>query len=167
MSRDLNVRKDLFEKMYERKPCPSLSLLIARLVWPQFVEIHGLVLLADQVGGDLAFVEKAIADAGPDRAEGRINTVYLDQLFGGEDSDETFSAIEAIGRILEQTWSIKAKQDFPSKDFVARFDYYSEEGDPGIVITQAIYAHKKQGTRQGGVKKLLSEREHKEQKLRR
>jgi len=100
---------------------PLLALLYARLFWPEFVEIDGMVFLKETIEDedDRRRLREAFEHYGHDRTqtEKSFNLVELEDLFGthaGETSDdEDHDLLER----LRQMWSARLSQLFPAQRF--------------------------------------------------
>jgi hypothetical protein len=121
-----------WECLFTRSEGPEVALLHAKAFWPDLLEVEGFILLDENYDPD--YFARTLADYGAPKLEATINTTYLENLFGaGETKPEV---IEALGRVLCDSWQARAKALFPDHEFVTHFDWYSSDGDPGVVLHQ-------------------------------
>lgn len=121
-----------WECLFSRSEGPEVALLHAKAFWPDFLEVEGFILLAENYDRD--YFERILADYGAPKLEATVNTTYLESLFGAGEAKP--DVIEALGRVLCDSWQARARTLFPDREFVAHFDWYSSDGDPGVVLHQ-------------------------------
>jgi hypothetical protein len=99
----------------------SLAVAYAGLVWPQFVEIRGMVFRHGVTEQD---VDGWLASTAHDRkcVEATINHLHiLDIQHPGIWSDATETQLRFLGETLRSSWSSKLAQEFPTRKFVVEF----------------------------------------------
>lgn len=99
----------------------SLASAYARLVWPQFVEVNGMIFREDVTEPD---VESWLAHTQDDRqsVEATLNHLHiLDVQHPGIWSEATESQLQFIGQTLRASWAAKLASDFPTRQFVVEF----------------------------------------------
>jgi hypothetical protein len=107
-----------------------------RIFWPELVKVGEFVLLSEQY--DPEYFARVSSECEDRQIESTINTVYLPDLFGPVEVDEkTWSE---LGRLVAQCWKARAETAFPEMSFVATFQWYSADGDPGVSLCQERYS---------------------------
>jgi hypothetical protein len=127
-----------FEYLAAKRDGPEIAFTYAKVFWPDLIEVQGFVLLAENY--DPAYFERVYKEYGALCVEAMINTIYLDDLFGVQETDD--SVWEALGAVLCAMWKARAKHCFPEKDFRTEFRWYSEEDAPGVTLQQAKWVEK-------------------------
>lgn len=136
----LKIAKDaggdfsFWDFLYRRADGPELALAYSSVFWPELVEIDGFVLIKENYDADC--LARVRAECGPENVEGRINTTYLQDLFGpgAEGADEWVWT--ALGELIRDAWKAHAEALFPGREFAATFAWYSEDSDPGVTLYQ-------------------------------
>lgn len=124
---------DFWDQIYKLKLNEEVVLAISKLIWPEFIEKDGFIFLEENY--ELNYYEELIAEGDPN-IEATINTTYLDRIIFPKSEVSDGKVWDKIGRLLVQTWVAKAQLCFPNKKFKAEFQWYSDDGDPGIYICQ-------------------------------
>ena len=107
----------------------SLATAYASLVWPQFVEVRGMVFREGVTESD---VEGWLAHTAHETKaiEAMINHLHiLDIQHPGIWSEATESQLKFLGKTLQASWATKLKIDFPGRHFSVEFIEGSTE-DP-------------------------------------
>jgi hypothetical protein len=92
----------------------------AAIFWPNFVQYEGCVFRSSP---DRAVYQEWLENMAGDcaRVEAMMNHVHLADLFIGSDYQPSKALLVRLGQIIEEMWSCKLAQDFPSKRFEIRF----------------------------------------------
>ena len=105
----------------------SLAVAYASLIWPCFVEVHGMVFREGVTEQD---VESWLASAAHDKkvVEATINHLHiLDVQHPGIWSDATETQLRFLGESLRSSWANKLALDFPTRQFVVELIYGSAD----------------------------------------
>lgn len=98
----------------------------AELLWPDFVEHDGCVLMADVE--ESKYEEWLQATGGDKRAvEAVINHVHTADLTGSYETPPTEDQARYLGRLLKEMWQAKLAWEFPNRRFIVTFE--ETEGD--------------------------------------
>lgn len=100
----------------------------SRILWPDFVEHDGCILLGDSV--DEARYRGFLKSAEGDRrvAEATMNHQHVLHLFATE--LPTRELVLYVGRLLKEIWQVKLNHDFPGRRFTVSFP---EESDLELI----------------------------------
>lgn len=127
---------------------PEMALAYGKVFWPDLIEVDDYILLAENYDPD--YLRRVLDADGPSLVEATINTTYLNVLFG-DDDDVDLKVWEHLGTVMCRLWELRAMSSFPDKRFVTRFDWYVEDGDPGITLHQEKWHSRKQVPSPNGV----------------
>jgi hypothetical protein len=112
----------------------DFAIAIARLVWPAFVEVQGLVFLADQYSDEKMSDLLGQGIVGQ-QLEYWMNLFSVDGFFSGVESS-TQEDEEQLARILAGAWKAKLGAEFPARDFVVEIVRDDDVGDLCLVFVQ-------------------------------
>ena len=124
--------------LYHRREGAEVALAYARVFWPELVMVEGFVFLSENY--DREYFDRVVSDYGGIQVEATINTTYLDELFGAGPIDADESVWCELGNVVGQCWKARAQSLFPSMRFATTFQWYSDDGDPGVTLFQERYA---------------------------
>lgn len=86
----------------------------SRLIWPEFVELHGRVYLADFF--DAARLESMQAASQTQRdAQAFMNALDLSGFFRESQPEISDDDIRSMAALLKETWSAKLSLNFPNR----------------------------------------------------
>ncbi len=113
----------------------DLLIAIARMTWPQFLEIDGLVLLAEQCSAHklAQFRRQGLADAD---IEFWTNLLSVDGMLAASDAADR-NHEEELASILVAAWRAKLHAEFPTRSFFVRVVRDEDAGDICVVFTQS------------------------------
>lgn len=128
----------------------TAQLIAGAVIWPSFLEIDGLVYVAIPAGrldgGGRRRYLVARRDAGwsaLDVSEQRalaavhgevdLGVIFTGELYPGDDIE---SSLEALGRLLVETWPRAAEVWFPGRTFVAEMDPADDDCGPMIRLLE-------------------------------
>lgn len=109
-------------------------LALAQLVWPQFLEKDGLVLVAENYSAE-KMAELRLRGMSDHDVEFWINLFCVDGFFH-EMADASDEHIEEFAHLLAQSWTTKLKLDYPNSAFEMRIIRDDDAGDLCISFTQ-------------------------------
>jgi hypothetical protein len=118
----------------ERQVAADFAIAIARIVWPNFIEIDGLIFLADQYSDEKVSSLRTQGVAGQ-QLEYWMNLFSIDGFFSGVDST-TQEDEEQFAGMLVCTWKAKLQSEFITRDFVVEIAKDDAAGDLCVVFTQ-------------------------------
>ena len=106
----------------------------ASLLWPEFIAHDECTFLS--TGFDEKNYREWLRHFKGDRSavEAMINHRHIADIFVQEEDRLTVSMELAVGRLLQETWAAKLRQDFPNKKFTVSLP----EGDPTDLISYEI-----------------------------
>lgn len=139
-ARDLKIAKgagvdfSLWDFLHCRAEGPELALAYSSVFWPDLIEVDGLVLVKENY--DVEYFARVAADCSREKIEATINTTYLQDLFGADARVADEKLWTALGEILRDCWKARAEAQFPGREFVSTFAWYSDDSDPGVTIYQ-------------------------------
>lgn len=110
---------------------PEKVLAASFLIWPDFVEVGGMVFLA--TSGDAAAIASWLdtLDGDETAVEAMLNHTHLRDVFTNSATDETEPLLESLAALLVDSWSAALRQAFPDRRFsVERDDHYG----PGLTF---------------------------------
>lgn len=112
---------------------PEDALIFSKLLFPNFVEVDGCVLLEDRF--DLEnfsrwMKEMEGATASVERV---LNHTHIYDIFGGCKYDVSDSIFEQLGKVIAFSWGVALKKSFPTRSFCVSFSF--SEADYGPVVT--------------------------------
>jgi len=93
-----------------------MAVVVAGLIWPEFVRVDEMVFLADRVDLELIDQWKQRLGDQPARIEEVVNHVHLWDVFPGEEADAD-PIVGQFANLLQESWSAKLGQDFPGQEF--------------------------------------------------
>jgi hypothetical protein len=100
---------------------PLLALMYARLFWPTFEEIDGMILLKDGVedDADRARVRDALDKSNGDRAfvERSFNLRQVEDLFGSRINDTSDAEDCLLAALLREMWQCRVCSLYPRTQF--------------------------------------------------
>lgn len=105
----------------------SLAVAYTSLVWPQFIEVHGMVFREGVTQSD---VDGWLAHTAHEKkaVEATINHLHiLDIQHPGIWSEATENQLKFLGETLQASWAAKLKIDFPGRHFAVEFIEGSSE----------------------------------------
>ncbi len=111
---------------------PLMALLYSELFWPHFREVEGMVFLADRIedSEDEAEVAATLDKLGSrTEVEKRFNFVAVPELFGRMARQSTDEEDEWLATRLQEMWSARLGQCYPSRCFEVRVAPATEDGD--------------------------------------
>lgn len=110
--------------------------VIARLVWPDFVEVGRLLFLADQYSLEKL---RSLQSQGLDGRELEywMNLFSVDGFFDGIAS-VTLDAQKRLARAMSNAWKAKAMQEYPDRAFEVEMIEDEETGDICVAFTQRV-----------------------------
>lgn len=112
----------------------ELAAAFCNLFYPEFIEVEGCVLLAEQAKRYNFAEWKQKLKGDREKIEAMINHVHVYDLFLNSSKEginpQTY---EHIGRTLLKCWSCALRETFPDKHF--QFDYATEPEEYGPTIT--------------------------------
>ncbi len=122
----------------ERKIAGDFAVAVARLVWPEFVEVDGLVFLADQYSDEKA---SSLRDQGivGRQLEYWMNLFSVDGFFSGVEAS-TPEDQEQMAGMLVSAWKTKLRSEFVARTFSVEIVRDDDVGDLCIVFTQGVVA---------------------------
>lgn len=135
--KELNISRnqeseDFWDYLCTEQFGPEVAYAISKAFWPDFVRHGDFVILSENyIEQDL---ERIVSQVPHNKVEGTINTVYLQYLFGVRHADP--KVWEALGATLCQMWTARAHLLFSDTNFIAEFSWYSDDGDPAVMIEQ-------------------------------
>ena len=97
----------------------------ARILWPDFVEHDGCILLGNSLDADdranyQAFLEKAKGDK--TTVEGTMNHQHILDLFSRSHHERpSREVVLHIGRLIKEIWQAKLNHDFPGRKVTVHF----------------------------------------------
>jgi hypothetical protein len=83
----------------------------ARILWPDFIEQEGCILLASQAPHYRGYFEKVHGDR--KTAEATTNHIHILHLFDTE--LPTRDLVLYVGRLLQEIWQVKLNHEFPDR----------------------------------------------------
>jgi hypothetical protein len=89
----------------------------ARILWPDFVERDGCIVLARHAPNWQGYLEKAHGDR--KIAEATINHIHVLHLFATE--LPTRALVLHVGRLLKEIWQVKLQHHFPGRKITISF----------------------------------------------
>jgi hypothetical protein len=111
---------------------PLMALFYARLFWPDFVELDGMVFLSEAVATDeaRARVSAAVVREQDDltAVERSFNLVEVPSLFGRRMGETTDEEDEVLAHILAAMWKCRLSSCFPGRAFEVRVVSPAESG---------------------------------------
>lgn len=112
---------DFWEEIYAGGTVSS-ALLYASLIWPEFVEVDGMVFFAEERAAQPALADPAKTLArrfGGDRSEMEraFNAVEIPKLFASA-MEADVPEVARLAEILRAAWKAKLAADFPDRQFV-------------------------------------------------
>jgi hypothetical protein len=109
---------------------------IASLVWPRFLEVDGLVFLAEHYAADKV---RALADQGiaGGELEYWINLFSIDGFFN-ELRGASLEHAELLAELLAKAWRAKLATEFPLRQFVVNVIRDAEAGDICVVFRSQL-----------------------------
>lgn len=117
---------------------PLEVLLYSMLVWPDFVEIEGMVFLKDWVEDedDVKRIKNVLLKNRGDKSETEksFNNFELASFFGPKSGDIENKGYLELAKVLKDSWSAKLQRDFPGK--IYRVEVIEPKGnqDTGILF---------------------------------
>ncbi len=114
----------------------DLVIALARLLWPDFVEINGRVFLAEQYS-EAKLHELRTQGFNETEAQYWMNLFSVDGLLGAQESSHPDYEGE-FAAILECSWSAKLAMDYPGRHFMVRTVQDEDAGDICIVFTDEL-----------------------------
>lgn len=111
---------------------PEDVLILGYLFFPKFIEFDGCVFFQDHFSEENYFSWKE--RLGNDRVaiEKVINHVHVYDVFANFTTKLEDSIFERIGRLLQLSWSIYLRREFPHKRIIV--DYSNDENDYGPIV---------------------------------
>lgn len=111
----------------------QLAADFSKLFWPDFVEVDGYVLLAEQF--EEADVAQWRQQFGDDRkaVESMVNHVHLYDLFNNTGNTHKTALADYLGRVLVICWRRALAEAFPDKRFTV--EYATDPDDYGPTIS--------------------------------
>src|SRR5215471_14946775 len=91
----------------------------ARILWPNFIEHDGCILLGDSVDEEnyQAFLKQANGDR--KRVEGTMNHQHVLHLFATELPSREL--VLFVGKLMKEIWQVKLNHDFPGRKITVFF----------------------------------------------
>ena len=113
------------------------ALAVMRLVWPEFIEIRGCVLLSSQYSASAFEQWWETLDGDQVRIEQVMNHVHLWDVFGptlvadGTNPAEE-AALEELGRLMCRTFIAALAEGFPGRQFDVMYSADPDEYGPTV-----------------------------------
>lgn len=117
----------------KRVPADAL-LAFVELVWPNFIEVDGLVLVAEHFD-QAKLIDLRSRDYGGSELEFWMNIFSVDGLLQGLPGDCPSHAV-SLAKTLQQTWEAKLIRDFPGRRFRVQVVEDESVGDVCVVFNQ-------------------------------
>ncbi|WP_156041499.1 hypothetical protein [Chondromyces apiculatus] len=111
----------------------DVVIALARLIWPDFVEIDGRVFLVAQYS-DLKLKELRAQGFDETEAQYWMNLFPVEGLLGDEESLQPDHEDE-FAAILEHSWAAKLAADYPGRRFMVKTARDGDVGDVCVVFT--------------------------------
>jgi hypothetical protein len=121
-----------WDLLHQRRIGLDSGLAMARVFWPRLVEVNGFVFLEENY--DPEYLERLIHTVDRSKIEATVNTVYLDSLFSQD--PEPSDSWPVLGRVVCECWISRASLLFPGREFLAEFQWFSDNADPGVTLQQ-------------------------------
>jgi hypothetical protein len=110
----------------------ELAAAFGKLFWPEFIEVEGLILLAENYD-EKTYRQWKQTVSDRDKIEAVINEVHVYDLFlNSSKQPVTSQTFEFIGWVLMKCWTCALKDKFPDRNF--RVDYGTEPKEYGPTI---------------------------------
>jgi hypothetical protein len=110
----------------------DIIIAIAQLVWPHFIEVDGVVYLAEQYSE--ARLSELTSNGRAD-AEYWMNLVSVDGLLHELKGGSAEYAL-SLAELLSRSWAAKLSQEFPQRVFDVRVQADATVGDVCVVFTE-------------------------------
>ncbi|MCP4545392.1 MAG: hypothetical protein GY835_02860 [bacterium] len=110
----------------------SGTLAVAAVLWPEFVEVRGCVLLSwrynatefegwwSQLAGDRTAIEDM------------VNHLHLWDVFPDVEDPLTERGLVELGQLMAESWRYALRSAYPDRDFLVSFDMEEEEYGPTV-----------------------------------
>lgn len=109
------------------------AVIVARLLWPQFSEIEGCVVIDGlRAESDVRnWLESTQGDV--PRTEAVLSTLHLWDVFPNDSpSDVEDAALAELGHLLAGSWRIALNEAFPDRQFRVEFAEHSADYGPTV-----------------------------------
>lgn len=120
---------------------PLLAIAYSRLFWPDFIELHGMIFISDNVGaGNRKDIDECVNKSwNKQEIEKAFNIFEVPEYFFGKFAGDTYDdEDEHLAEILVQAWRGKLAMDFPNRSFMVEVvDREENGGDLAIWFYQA------------------------------
>jgi hypothetical protein len=113
----------------QNPPIAVADLVPERILWPEFFEFDGMILVKD--GFDRRVYDTYLASfrskqephplSLEERLEGLLNKRYLKDIFLGTGYIPDRKTLQQLGEMLESNWQTKLNLEFPGRNMEARF----------------------------------------------
>lgn len=120
---------------------PIEALLYSKLIWPDFIEIEGMVFLKNWIEDedDARKIKAALQKNHGDKAltEKSFNSFEISFFFGSKADDANPSEYLELAKALQQSWSTKLSSLFPSLKYLVEIIEPNNEQEVGIIFYRA------------------------------
>ncbi|WP_395502335.1 hypothetical protein [Ectopseudomonas mendocina] len=112
---------------------PEDALIFSKLLFPDFVEVDGCVVLKSKFDMNNFLIWMAKMDGVTSSVERILNHTHMYDIFGGCEDDVSDLIFEQLGRVIAFSWGQALKKNFPEKIFCVDFSF--SDTDYGPVVT--------------------------------
>jgi hypothetical protein len=128
----------------QNPPIEIADLIPERVLWPEFIELDGMIFLKN--GFDPRHYKSWMADFQAEapghvlsietRLEAILNARYLKEIFLGTGYVPERKMLEQLGKLMEENWQTKLNVEFPGRQIKASFiQEFDNTGFAGWYVT--------------------------------
>lgn len=112
----------------------ELAAAFSKLFWPDFIEVGGCVVLAEQYNPQSFDAWRAQFGEDRSRTEEMVNHVHMYDLFPNDSNPDADQGVAAyLASVLIRCWAAALREAFPDRDF--EFSLATEPDDYGPTVT--------------------------------
>ncbi|THF67964.1 hypothetical protein E7T06_18610 [Deinococcus sp. Arct2-2] len=133
----LKVQQELWGEQFDlseylnKKGNRDLAVAFASLFWPQFIEVDGCILRAENYDPVSFQNWMKSTEGNRSQVESVLNHLHVYDLFQ-DDLEHPLEVYEYLAQILHRTWQAALTEQFPDKKF--KFHYATEPDDYGPTL---------------------------------
>lgn len=115
---------------------PEDSLLFCKILFPDFIEERGAVILAKNFDAESFDVWFSKLDGDVSEVEKILNHTHVYDVFSGCTDDVDDLVFEQLSKVIAVSWRLVLKDKFPSKDFIVEATFSEQQYGPIVTFFQ-------------------------------